>query len=201
MKKIFACFFVIFLVTFCGRINAQNCIPDYIWFNLQSEVDSFQYHYPGCTHILGDVRISGNAITNLNGLSALTAVNGDLEISNLLNLTSLQGLDNLLYVGGDLIIDGNYEITNLTGLQNLETVEGGVYIVYNYVLTSISALSGLEGGIIEDLSIHHNGMLEDCGIAGICDYLSSPNGHVKICYNAPGCDNPPDVDEQCGFPM
>lgn len=59
-----------------------------------------QINYPNCTEIEGTVKIAGNDITNLNGLSVLTTIGGSLSIglewgSGNPSLTSLTGLDNI----------------------------------------------------------------------------------------------------------
>lgn len=43
-------------------------------------IDSFQIDHPGCTEIEKDLIISGNDIDNLDGLSVLTSILGDLYI-------------------------------------------------------------------------------------------------------------------------
>ena len=48
--------------------SSQSCLPDGINFGTQTEIDNFQVNYLGSTEIEGDVIISGNDITNLNGL-------------------------------------------------------------------------------------------------------------------------------------
>jgi hypothetical protein len=53
---------------------SQSCLPEGIRFYAQSQIDNFQFNYPGCTEIEGDVLIDSNLITNLNGLSVLISV-------------------------------------------------------------------------------------------------------------------------------
>ena len=48
-------------------VSSQSCLPDGITFETQAQVDSFQINHPGCFEIEGDVTISGDNITNLNG--------------------------------------------------------------------------------------------------------------------------------------
>ena len=42
------------------------CLPEGITFTTQSQIDSFQVNYPGCTEIEGDLDLQGSGITNLN---------------------------------------------------------------------------------------------------------------------------------------
>jgi hypothetical protein len=65
-------------------------------FTNQAQIDNFPAS--GCTLINGPVTImdnySGN-ITNLNGLSGITEINGDLQILTTTNLIDLNGLNGL----------------------------------------------------------------------------------------------------------
>ena len=96
MKKILA---ILIVLLFSGILQSQSCLPEGIVFNTQSQIDNFQVSYPGCREIMGDVRISGDNINNLNGLNILTSIDGDLEINTTHYLPALQGLDNLVYIG------------------------------------------------------------------------------------------------------
>ena len=130
-----------------------QCLPEGIAFSTQEEIDNFQINYPGCNMIEGDVTICGENITNLNGLSALTSLGGDLSIGvvagifgfyignpSLANLSALQNLD---YVGGSLIIAENDSLTNLQGLENITTIEGDLKIIGNDNIISLSGLDNL----------------------------------------------------------
>ncbi|MBN1950075.1 MAG: T9SS type A sorting domain-containing protein [Bacteroidales bacterium] len=286
---------------------SQSCLPEGITFNTQSQVDSFQINYPGCTEIEGDVRIgswsfiTSDVVENLNGLNNVTSIGGNLEIGywdkifpvDKTYLHDLEGLNNLNYIGGDLSISsqdslqtlegmeglitiggnlsiGDYEgnpiLSNLTGLDNVESIEGGLRIVDNPDLATISALSnltnvysiwvgsnwslmdltGLEGlSVINgglyisntsspfsliglnnltsingklrlasttltsladlenlefiggDLEIRNNLSLSTCHIQAICDYLSAPNGSIRIEWNDDGCRCEEEVKEAC----
>jgi hypothetical protein len=61
-------------------IAAQGCLPEGITFTTQNQINSFQVDYPGCTEIIGPVRIQGNDIINLGGLNVLTSLGHDLSI-------------------------------------------------------------------------------------------------------------------------
>ncbi|HLF65103.1 MAG TPA: hypothetical protein VI603_15170, partial [Saprospiraceae bacterium] len=65
----------------------------------QAQVDSFLPTY-GCTVIEGQLIISSENVTNLNGLSALTQV-GALSISYT-SLTDLSGLESMTAIVGEL---------------------------------------------------------------------------------------------------
>ena len=61
-------------------VSSQSCMPEGITFTSQEQIDIFQTNHPNCKDLEGDVIISGVDITNLNGLSVLTSIAGDLWI-------------------------------------------------------------------------------------------------------------------------
>jgi len=140
MKKTTLLFIIILHFSlFTFHSSAQSCLPDGIKFTTQAQIDSFQITYPNCTEIEGRVKVFGDDISNLNGLSVLTSIGGGLLIGdgffrgNKL-LTNLTGLENLSYIGGGFVnfgglrIYNNEALTSLTGLENLKTIEGGLFI-------------------------------------------------------------------------
>ncbi len=69
----------IILLLFSIKVFPQSsCLPEGITFTTHEQVDSFQVNYPGCTEIEGDVIISGENITSLQGLNVVTNVGGFL---------------------------------------------------------------------------------------------------------------------------
>src|SRR5574339_824462 len=74
----------------------------------QADVDAFNY-----TEVNGKITVSGNNITNLNGLSELTKCT-ELSISINPNLTNIIGLANLQEVVHTLRIRNNFTLTSLT---------------------------------------------------------------------------------------
>ncbi len=202
-----------------------SCLPEGITFTIQEEIDNFQANYPGCTEVEGSVTIgdwmSGSDITNLNGLSVLTSVDGGLQIGNNPYLTSLLGLDNLSFIGGDLWIywngaitsltglenlnsiggilgiDGNGALTNLMGLNNLSSIGGDLRINNHDALVSLTGLDNIQENSIDSLNISANPTLSICDVQSICDYLAAPNGTIEIHDNAPGCNSPEEVEEAC----
>ncbi len=176
MKKFYIILIAMFMVN--GAIGQSNqpcatCLSQGITFSTQSQINNFQNNYPGCTQILGYVKIMGSNITNLNGLSVLTSMGGYLFITYNLSLTSLSGLEGLTSIGGTLSIESNNALTNLTGLKGLTSLGGsGLWIDSNPVLTSLTGLEnlisvdgGTQGGY---LSIHDNSLLTDLsGLEGL----------------------------------
>jgi len=127
----------------CGIIS-QSCLHEGVTFSTQEQIDSFQINYPGCTKIVGDVAIEGlgSNITNLNGLSVLTSLGGELNIS-FTALSSLSGLDSVTSIAGRIYIYDNDALTNLVGLEAMMSLEGGLSIAENDVLESLTGLNAL----------------------------------------------------------
>ncbi len=168
-------------------IMPHPCLPEGIIFSTQEEIDDFQSNYPGCVEIEGDVEISGDDITNLNGLNVLTSIGGSLTIENCESLNNLMGVDSLTSVNGDLIIKGNDSLTNLTGLESLTFVEGDFKIGMGELFSfngniSLMSLTGLENliSIGGGFSIIGNHSLHD--LSGL-NNLSSIGDDLSIGCN------------------
>ena len=223
MKRLSLVVFILFF--FQISASSQPCLPEGITFTTQAEIDNFQTNHPNCTEIEGDVTISGNDITNLNGLSVLTAIGESLFIGHnnaMINLTglenlssigghlniwannaliSLTGLDNVTSIGESLFIGNNNAIINLTGLENLSSIGGYLNICENNALTSLTGLDNVGAASIVNLFIIDNYSLSNCEVQSICNYLSNPNGTVNIYGNATACNNPPEVANACGITL
>ena len=104
MKRMFI--FLLFYF-FASQIVGQVCTGN-MTLSSQAEVDAFN-----CTEVTGSITVEGADITNLNGMS-------ELQI-----------------VGGNLLIRNN-AILNGFNLSNLEVVNGYLQIVTNANLTSIN---------------------------------------------------------------
>src|SRR5690606_22219265 len=103
-------------------------------FTTQEEIDEFITENPTLTVITGNVIIrGGDDITNLNGLSNITKINGDLIIGSFNNYNS----------EGQLIKNGNYNLSSLNGLNALTEVGGSVIIQNNPILENLNGLSAL----------------------------------------------------------
>ncbi len=141
-----------------------SCLPNGINFTTQDEIDHFQINYPGCNQIEGDVMITGNDITNLNGLNVLNSINGGLSIDQNPALTSFSGLENLNFMG-HLVIINNDLIENMNGLEGLTAISGNLLIGYDMAgqgNASLNNLTGLEGLVSVGgyVGIYYNEQLE-----------------------------------------
>jgi hypothetical protein len=215
MKKFKAVLLGIFISQF---IYSQSCLPGGINLNFQYQVDNFQADYPGCSEILGDVKI-GPDVENLQGLSVLTSIGVDLRIyptnynlqnltglnnlnyiggninfQNCLAMTGLNGLEALDSIGGDLIINGMDVLTSLEGLAGLNIVNGNLKIMYTAALVSLSGLENLvkTGG---EITITSNQVLAD--LTGL-DYLDPGSiSLLKVTFN-PNLQNC-DIKSVCDY--
>lgn len=202
MKKL--SFLTVFLIFFFISTYSQSCLPEGITFDTQSQIDSFQINYPGCTEIEGFVNIGNSVpfppnydINNLNGLSVLTSIGSSLAIVYVFSMPSLSGLENLTSIGGGLIIVGNYYLSSLSALENVTSIEGELSIVDNTSFLGLTGLDNIESYTISDLLITGNSSLSTCEVESVCAYLSSPNGDIIINSNANGCNSPEEVQDSC----
>ncbi len=144
LKFTFVFCLLAYLSIFTDTISAQLCTDNIVLTN-QTDVDNFQTTY-GCS-IVGSLMIqtSGTpAIVNLNGLSGLEEVTGQLQVTVNPSLINIDGLDNVTTVGGNLIVGFNPTLTNVDALSNLTSVGGNLTIALNQSLTNIDGLSNLQ---------------------------------------------------------
>jgi len=144
------------LFIFSLSLHAQPCLPGGITFTAQSQIDNFTSANPNCTQIGGNVTIQGAGIANLNNLSVIESIAGDLMITSNDVLVNLTGLNNLEWVGGAMRVQNNPSLVNIDGLESLAAVRGDFfYIANNPPLNSVSGLSSLDsvGGIFQIWSL------------------------------------------------
>ena len=176
MKKNFP---LLILLVWSLNFQAQPCLTDGITFSSQVEIDDFIIQYSNCTEIQGDVKIDGLDISNLNGLTNIVTIDGDLEIYDNPNLTSLEGLEQLELITGDLDIINN-GLINLIGLDNLNKVEGFVWIDSHIALQSLDGLNNLTE-IGDFFEIWDNSTLTS--LEGL-ENLETINGGFQMSYNS-----------------
>lgn len=212
MKKIGIILVFILASFITSQLNSQPCLPNGIYFETQDEINSFPINFPNCTQIEGNVVIgfwNGSNISNLDSLSSLTSIVGDLELrhNNLLpdlyglhNLDSifgslfvggenpywgndllydLSGLTSLNFIGNDLIILGNQNLVTLDGLENLTTIAGGTIFIDNN--DSLNSLRGLDSLNTEGLFIRIHGNHALVNLTGL--ECSTAMGGFNIGYN------------------
>ncbi len=153
------------LLLFCNALCA--CLPDGIILDSQLRIDQFAMQYAGCSSIEGDLIVRGNDITNLDGLSNLTSIVGDLKVWESPNLASIAGLSNLTNVGGTLHLINDPKLLNLTGLDQLNVIGGSLIITYNFRLGQIEALQSLTSIGGELFIANNDNLLSLQGLEGI----------------------------------
>ncbi len=128
----------------------------------------------------GTLTIAGNlALTNLNGLGALTSVGGDLRIGFMNDfLTNLDGLGALTSVGGSLSIISNDVLTSLDGLNTLTSVGEDLSIYNATAVTNLNGLSALTS--VERLFINGNDVLPDCEVCDLLDQLTATPSQIGV---------------------
>jgi hypothetical protein len=176
MKKLLIVLIGLFLSFTCF---SQSCLPDGITFTTQSQIDSFQVDYPGCSEIQGNVWINGSNINNLNGLIVLTSIWGGLYIQDNDSLVILTGLDNLNFIGGGLGVWDNEVLINLSGLENLDSIGDGLGININSSLENLSGLNNVTS-IGDGIEIAFNYALND--LSGL-ESLACVGSNVSITGN------------------
>ena len=123
------------------NLQASNCIPYATTLTRQSEVDSFSINYHGCDMVEGFLIISGDDITNLNGLKSLKRIYG-LRIDSNAVLSNFIGLDSLYYVS-DFRIYNNKSLLSYQGLYNIDTIEN-LEITRNNSILNFQGLNNLK---------------------------------------------------------
>ncbi|MEZ4963182.1 MAG: FG-GAP-like repeat-containing protein [Saprospiraceae bacterium] len=157
----------------------NTCLSSGITFSTQAQIDAYATNYPGCTEILGNVTIQGNNITNLNGLSQITLIDGNLLIQQNPNLSNLNGLQNLLFVNEFLGIYVNNTLDDISALSNITTLPLGLGVGVNPQLTSLDGLNNLTN-IGSTVLITENDNLND--ITALSN-VTSINGYLRIISN------------------
>lgn len=144
----------------------------------QADVDSFQSNY-GCSVVNGNLTIAGDDITNLDGLSGITAIANSLIIRDNPELLNLDGLSHLTAVGtsgnGMINIAQNYKLQSIAGLASVTSVaydsgyvNSSIYIQSNFELTSLHGLEGLTGTLPGGIGLYENSKLANIdALAGI----------------------------------
>lgn len=123
-------------------LYGQTCPPGDLVLSTQADIDNFSSNYPNCTSISGALTIAGTNISNLNGLSSLTSVTS-LEVGPNPLLTDISGLSALTAVSMDIIFDGNPLLIDLDALIGITSISGRLHISDNSALDNLDGLSAI----------------------------------------------------------
>ena len=167
---------------------ALGCSGDDITLSSQQAVNQFAQDYPACS-TPGSLRIqeaTPGDITNLNGLSGITGVLGNLQVFGNTHLENLSGLEGLTSVGGNLDLFENARLRNLDGLSNLSSVGGFLDVSFSDYLTDIDGLNQVTS-VGTRLRLFHLYGLHDCkGIAPYIQTLGTAQRLSKVLVGTEG---------------
>jgi hypothetical protein len=159
----FSTAFIVSAMSFPMTASAQDCTPADIALVSQAEIDNFQSNHGPCDHVTGELRIEGENISSLSGLSELKQVHS-LYLTNNPVLTDLQEFAALNSVSR-LHISRHPSLTDLQGLAALASV-GSIYIAYNGSLPTMAGLEAVKQ--VGDLTIRGNSSLRNMeGLSGL----------------------------------
>ncbi len=130
--------------------------------------------------------LTNTTLQNLESLSNLTSIGGDVMIKGNSNLVNLEGLNSVISISGDLDFSYVNNLLSLQGLEELRTIGGFLSIVYNEKLNDLSDLGNVES-ISGQLSIFQNQSLSECCI--IPSLVEATKSDVDIAFNAPACSS------------
>ena len=166
------------LLIVASYCSPGDCPLSNLNFTSQQQIDNFPIDYPNCTEIVGNIIVGQyfgtTNITNLNGLSQIETVGGDLYIRSNESLSSLSGIENIDSIGGDLNVYSNENLNNLIGLENI-IVNGSLIIERNDKLVNLMGLENINFG--GSLHIYSNSNL--ISLAGI-EHLTNIAGSLSI---------------------
>ncbi|MFM9948742.1 MAG: T9SS type A sorting domain-containing protein [Saprospiraceae bacterium] len=182
------------LVSIGGNLQIKNTI------GLQSLKGLNNLEFIG-----GDLFIAPiSFIPDLSGLNSLVTIGGSFRIYR--SLGSFEGLESLTTIAGSFLIGGangadySSDLIDLSGLASLSYIGGDLRLENNADLVSLAGLGILTVG--GDVSLWYNPLLSHCAVTTICNYISQQPENIDIDYNAPGCDNPAEVEAECnGHPI
>ena len=142
MRYLFLC---LTFVLFCAPLESKavDCdVTGELKLTSQDAVDTFATDYGECDTMPNGLTIDSNAITQVDGLSNLVTIKGDLKLFSS-QLSDISGLSNLTTIEGDLRIGDSSEgtaLTNLDALSNVTTL-GGLLLFGNDQLEDVDGLS------------------------------------------------------------
>ena len=202
----FSTAFIVITMSFPMMASAQDCTPADISLVSQADIDDFQSNHGPCDQVNGELRIEGEDISSVSGLSELKNVHS-LYLTNNPMLTDLQGLAALDSVGtiyiaynsslasmmgleaveriGSLTIRGNSSLRNMEGLSGLIRVGGNwLEISNNNALESLDGLESLHT-IVGEFTIEDNNALENIdGLSSLTTVTIDVVYSIRIQRNA-----------------
>ncbi len=145
-----------------------------------------------------DVQMIGNTmLENVDAFSSATALSSLTFVSN--NVSNLDGFSNITSIDGTLVLVDNPQITNLDGLASLNN------ITFELILEGSSALTDVNGlnenlFIGNSLYVIDNTLLEDC-CAFTPILLNNTLENVEFQDNGFSCNAVTDIYLTCGITL
>ncbi|MFK7775298.1 MAG: hypothetical protein AB8F94_24375, partial [Saprospiraceae bacterium] len=138
MKRFLTLFFCWLMVWNVGWGQCPTTTS--VTLSTQAEVDAFD-----CANYAGSITIQGGEITNLNGMSELVTVGGNLLINNTTNLVSIN-FPNLTDIDAALRITTNASLNSISfpNLLEVGTVVSGTYAAHSLYLNSNALLLNID---------------------------------------------------------
>lgn len=128
-----------------GQLNSISGL-----LRLQSLISVMDFSgFTSLSSIGGDLDILTSSISDMNGFSSLTNIGGSLILRTNVILDNVDGLSNLSTIQGDLIVDNNASalndnftdgLKNVNGFINLNTLGGDLTVTSNKLLTDFCGL-------------------------------------------------------------
>lgn len=167
-----------FLISWTVPLLATDCSPNDIQLSTQNEVDDFLADHGPCDHVVGQLNIGGEDITNVDGLSTLASIGSHLIVGPCAALANVDGFSNLTSIAGALIFIDNDALVNVNGLSNIASVGAELLFAGNDALIHLDGLAGIAAA--GDIEINWNAALVNIdGLSG----MSSVSGRVSIDSN------------------
>ena len=214
----------------------NKCLAGGLNLWTQTQVDSLLNQHEECTVLNGSItlqyrdpdgQISTDPITNLEGLSQIIFIEGNLELRGLMNLSNLSGLHELQKISNSLKITGsaltdidelanletlggltiyeNIDLMSLAGLNNVQLIYGSHQIISNPNLTTLYDFNAPRARLLalDSLTVIDNASLTECNTNSICNELSAiPIADFTFNYffefNGPSCNSNEEVEDGCG---
>lgn len=109
----------------------------YTWDSdcIVNEINTAELHYR--KSINGKLDISNTELSDLNCLSNLEEVKGDLIIKHNKSLKDISGLDSIKNLNGNIIVEDNPNIINIGFLDRIKNINGNLEIISNENLYKI----------------------------------------------------------------
>jgi hypothetical protein len=183
------------VIASCMPLDPQSCDED-VRLYTQLAVDNFVLDNPNCTHISGNLEISGHGIHSLTPLSNIISVDGDVMINNT-NINSLNGLNALTTVGGTLSIGENNSLYDIDALSSINQVR--ILEIYSSLFSNINVFQSLTS--VEGIGIFDNENLQNLdGLSGLTtiEYWAYISGN-PIITNLDGLSNLEYVGDELGI--